>query len=342
MQANNSLAPNKKMGFSTIINAPNTRAMIEKSIHNPEDVAAFVSTLISVVNATPKLRDCDAGSIISAGLRGEISMGLSVALGEYSIVPYGNTAQFQIGANGLKRLCIRSKQYSKIGFYDVREGEMIGRDPITREPIFKWKEDDERESLPIIGYYGYYQLNEDNNNFFQCIYWTREKVLRHADRYSKAFNYNTYQKLINGELSADEARKLQNGSPWYGLPTSEAHTKMCLKTIAKQLLNDGLAPKEVRRAINIDNTEETSGEPVTYGDDAVAPIQSTATVEETIEKEVPVEVNAETGEVIDAKIVEEVAEAPKPKRGRPPKKAAEPTEPQSAEQSTLDDFFDGE
>ena len=334
MNANNGIV-NKKMGFSTIINAPSSRAMIDKSINDPTAAAAFVSTLISVVNATPKLRDCDAGSIISAGLRGEIAMGLSLALGEYSIVPYGNKAQFQIGANGLKRLCIRSKQYNRIGFFDVREGEMIGRDPRTREPQFKWKEDDEREKLPIIGYYGFYELNEENNLFFQSIYWTRDKVLRHADRYSKAFSYDKYQKLINGELSADEVARLQGGSPWYGYPDSEPHMKMCLKTIAKQLLTDGLAPKEVRQAINVDNAEERSGEPVTYGDE----IQTNA-----------IEADAETGEVIEVEAAEPVTEpvaeeapveADKPKRGRPRKTAVE--EEVVAEvvetQSELDDFF---
>lgn len=345
MQPNNSLTSGGRQGFSTIINAPNTRAMIDRSIGDPTAAAAFVSTLISVVNTTPKLKECDAGSIISAGLRGEIAMSLSLALGEYSIVPYGRTAQFQIGANGLKRLCIRSKQYSKIGFYDVREGEMVGRDPMTREPLFQWKEDEERESLPIIGYYGFYKLNEQNNDFFQCIYWSREKVLRHADRYSKAFSYDTYQKMLNGELSAEETNKLQNGSPWYGLPNSEAHTKMCLKTIAKQLLNDGLAPKEVRMAIQTDNFEERTGEPVIYeGDSPVIP------AEEPTAETAPVDMA--TGEVIDVEpvAVEEVAVSKsettaepqadnKPKRGRPRKEVIDEILEEAVEQDTLDEFF---
>lgn len=355
MQANNSITGRGKVGFSTVINAPSTRAMIDKSISDPSAAAAFVSTLISVVNATPKLKDCDAGSIISAGLRGEIAMGLSVALGEYSIVPYGNRAQFQIGANGLKRMCIRSKQYSAIGFFDVREGEMVGRDARTRTPIIQWKEDEARENLPIVGYYGFYQLNEENNNFFQCIYWTREKVLRHADRYSKAFSYEKYQKLLNGELSVEEVAKLQSGSPWYGLPTSEAHTKMCLKTIAKQLLNDGLAPKEVRSAINVDNAEETSGEPVIYKDGETASTISAAV--ENIDVDADGVISETTNTIIDAEVIETTSdnvpdtviaeEPPKAKRGRPrkvvennePTPVAEAVEPVKVQDSIIDDFF---
>ena len=284
----NAQMQNKPRGFSSIITMPSNKTMIEKCIGDPARAASFISTLISVVNSNKQLRECRPETIISAALRGEIGMGLSLTLGEYGIVPYGDNATFQLQAKGLQRLAIRSGAYSAIDFFDVREGEYEGRDPRTREPKFNWIEDeDEREKLPIVGYYGFYKLNAEHNGFFRCIYWTHNQILKHADKYSKAFSLKKYNAMISGEMSADEAKRLQSGSPWYAAPDEMAHQKMCIKTIAKQLLGDGLAPKEIIQAIAKDNAQEGSESPVIYGDgfDTFA---------------APTTVDESTGEIIEA------------------------------------------
>ena len=284
----NAQMQNKPRGFSSIITMPSNKTMIEKCIGDPARAASFISTLISVVNSNKQLRKCRPETIISAALRGEIGMSLSLALGEYGIVPYGDIATFQLQAKGLQRLAIRSGAYSAIDFFDVREGEYEGRDPRTREPKFNWIEDeDEREKLPIVGYYGFYKLNAEHNGFFRCIYWTHNQILKHADKYSKAFSLKKYNAMISGELSSDEVKELQSGSPWYAAPDEMAHQKMCIKTIAKQLLGDGLAPKEIIQAIAKDNAQEGSESPVIYGDgfDTFA---------------APTTVDESTGEIIEA------------------------------------------
>ena len=284
----NAQMQNKPRGFSSIITMPSNKTMIEKCIGDPARAASFISTLISVVNSNNQLQKCRPETIISAALRGEIGMSLSLALGEYGIVPYGDIATFQLQAKGLQRLAIRSGAYSAIDFFDVREGEYEGRDPRTREPKFNWIEDeDEREKLPIVGYYGFYKLNAEHNGFFRCIYWTHNQILKHADKYSKAFSLKKYNALLSGEMSADEAKRLQSGSPWYAAPDEMAHQKMCIKTIAKQLLGDGLAPKEIIQAIAKDNAQEGSESPVIYGDsfDTFA---------------APTTVDESTGEIIEA------------------------------------------
>lgn len=284
----NAQMQNKPRGFSSIITMPSNKTMIEKCIGDPARAASFISTLISVVNSNNQLQKCRPETIISAALRGEIGMSLSLALGEYGVIPYGDIATFQLQAKGLQRLAIRSGAYSAIDFFDVREGEYEGRDPRTREPKFNWIEDeDEREKLPIVGYYGFYKLNAEHNGFFRCIYWTHNQILKHADKYSKAFSLKKYNAMISGELSSDEVKKLQSGSPWYAAPDEMAHQKMCIKTIAKQLLGDGLAPKEIIQAIAKDNAQEGSESPVIYGDgfDTFA---------------APTTVDESTGEIIEA------------------------------------------
>lgn len=336
MKASNSFAPAKTQnqgGFSSIINAPSTRQMIDKSVGDPARAAELVSTLISTVNASDALRSCDPGSIISAALRGEIGMGLSLAMGQYSIVPYGSKATFQIGAKGLKQMAVRSGKYSAMGFFDVREGEYKGRNPLTREPKFEWIEDEEqRLALPIIGYYGFYKLNEENNNFFQCIYWSHEQIIRHADRYSQAFSKEKYDQLLSGQLSPTDAEKLRRGSPWYDLPDSVPHQKMCMKTIAIQLLNDGMAPLEVQQAINADNLQESSGNTVVYDNDVFTPqvVADAAPVEEQTQEAI-----AAPQQTIDAEEVQRRVE-PVKAAGRGTRAA---TSEKSATTSVMDSFF---
>ena len=259
IKANNQITARQgtaqKKGFSAIINGEEARKMIERNISDPQRTAAFISTLVSVVNATPKLKECEPGSIISAALRGEIGMGLSVVLGEYSIVPYvgknGAIAQFQLGANGLKQICVRTGAYRRIKFRPIREGAFGGYDEFG-DPVILWEKNNDAEK-PIIGYYGAYELR---NGFGQSLYWTHDECLHHANRYAPAFSLDTYNDLLSGKITGWEAKKLRGGSPWYAAPDELPHIKMCLKTVAKQLLSDGLAPKEVLAAIHYDDEEE--------------------------------------------------------------------------------------
>lgn len=265
--------------FTTFINGQAIKNLLSQSLGGPQAAAQVTSTLISQVSANPKLQQCQPMTILAAALRGEVGMGLSLVLGDYAIIPYKDQASFQLQVNGLKRLCLNSKAYAKIDCFDVREGEFKGRDRVTREPIIEWiEDDDEREQLPIVGYYAFYKLNDQYNGFTSTIYWTRDKILRHADRYSKAFSMDKYNALMDGKITGWDAEKLRNGSPWYGQPDEEAHMKMCKKTVLKQLLSDGFAPKSttIQQMIEADNAEERDDAPVIYGDQFDAMAQEAA------------------------------------------------------------------
>lgn len=269
--------------FTTFINGGAIKNLLTQSLGGPQQAAQLTSTLIAVVQANEKLQKAPPMQILAGALRGEIGMGLSLILGDYSIIPYENrrdgtvTAQFQLQVNGIKRMCIASGAYEKINCYDVREGEFHGYDPDTWEPIVERNPDDEaREQLPIIGYYAFYRLSKSFNGFTSKIYWPYEKILKHADRYSKAFDLEIWKAIQNGAESGTDkwgktwyADRKREGSPWYGNPKEESHMKMCRKTVLKQLLSDGFAPKStiIQTAIAADNAEEADGEPVTYADE---------------------------------------------------------------------------
>lgn len=321
-QANNHIVQTKTQpGFTATISGAAVQKMINTALHDPRRAASFTSTLISLVNSNKKLQECEPASIISAALRGE-AMNLSLALNQYSVVPYGKSANFQLSYKGLAQLATRSGQYHDFGVCDVRAGEYAGKDPLTRRPSFNWiDDDDEREKLPIIGYYGYYELQ---NGFFKGVYWTHDKILSHANRYSKAFDKDRYERLIMGKLNKDDiksvtrqwdrtapsqeeaAARIREGSPWYDDPDSEAHMKMCRKTVLIQMLGDGTAPLslEMSKAIKEDQLVEQGGEFISDDDPRV--VANVIKRMDKLAKDMNPPVDVETGEIVDSRAVIDV------------------------------------
>lgn len=247
------MAQAKKPTFSMAITAPNTQQMISRALKNDKMAARFTSTLIGAVSASEALKACDPGTIIAAGLRGE-GMGLIYGHGYY-IVPYNNVATYLMSYKGYIQLAMSTGYYADIDCVEVREGELEGRSRRTGKPVInlaKYDTDEERESHKVIGYYAYFELKDGT---FRYEYWSMDKLLKHADRYSPAFKLDKYNALINGELDAKEQSKLLNGTPWYDV--NGGQDKMCRKTMMRQLLNSGYAPlsNEVRSYFNEDSDD---------------------------------------------------------------------------------------
>lgn len=259
----------KKTTFSMAITAPGTQQMITRALKDDRMAARFTSTLIGAVSASDALKKCDPGTIIAAGLRGE-GMGLIYGHGYY-IVPYDTVAQFSMGYKGYCQLAMSTGYYADIDCIEVREGELEGRSRRTGKPtinLAKYDTDEERESHKIIGYYAYYELKD---GAFRYEYWSMDKLLRHADRYSPAFKLDKYNAMIAGELSADEQKKLLRGTPWYDVGGGQ--DKMCRKTMLRQLLNSGYAPlsNEVRSYFNEDSDDGVIPDVAMGGQEPVVP-----------------------------------------------------------------------
>ena len=227
MEVKNSLVGtdgNQKLSFSEAINLPSYKRLIANALRDEGRATRFVTTVVSAVSATPALQKCEVPSIISSALQGEaLNLSPSPSLGEYAIVPYGEKwdaqlqdfktykAKFQIMTNGICQLAMRSGQYEDLDAMEIREGEYKGKDKRTGKPVIEFiEDDDERESKAIIGYYAYFKLL---NGFFKSIYLPKAKVIEHAKRFSKAFNYEVYLKVQNGEeLSWKETKSAE--TPW--------------------------------------------------------------------------------------------------------------------------------
>lgn len=193
MAVNNSLSTAKKEtpGLTAYLTQDAVRAQIEKVVGG-KDGTRFITSIVSAVNTNPALQKCSSPSILSAALLGEsLKLSPSPQLGQYYLVPYedrknGRTvAQFQLGYKGYIQLAIRSGQYKKLNVLALKAGELIRYDALNEEIEVHLMEDEEaRETAETTGYYAMFEYT---NGFRKAIYWSKAKMQRHAETYSKGY-----------------------------------------------------------------------------------------------------------------------------------------------------------
>ena len=172
----------EKAKFSVAIKSDGYQKLINDTLGDKEVARKFVAEISSVVSNNAMLQNCDAASILSAGLLAQsLNMPLAPALGFCYIVPYGNKAQFQLGYKALVQMSMRSGQFQRLGVREVHQGEYVGQDEFG-DDLFQFSHD--FDTNEIIGYYAYFQLT---NGFKKTMYWTTEQVRNHANKYSKSF-----------------------------------------------------------------------------------------------------------------------------------------------------------
>lgn len=239
---------NQKPKFSVAIQSDAYKRLINSTLGDPDRAQRFVAAISSAVATNPALQECDAGSILSAALLGEsLNLSPSPQLANYYLVPYENKkrgvkeAQFQLGWKGLYQLAIRSGQYKSINVLPIKEGELISYDPLNEEIEVNIITDDTvRENATTIGYYASFTYL---NGFKKILYWSKEKMLSHAQKYSKAFSLDAYKKLQAGQIPEKDMWKYS--SPWYSMTDD-----MGCKTVLKQLLSKyGVLSIEMQDAV---------------------------------------------------------------------------------------------
>lgn len=181
----------KKMGIAGYLAQEAVRQNVTNVV-GQKDAQAFISSIVSAVQSNPQLAECTNASLLSAALLGHsLNLPPSPQLGKMYILPFKNVkagvteAQFMLSYKGYLELAMRSGQYKKIHVTDIREGELKSYDPIEDEYTFEPITDiAKRNETPIIGYYGYFILN---NGFKKSIYWSKEKLEAHAKKYSASY-----------------------------------------------------------------------------------------------------------------------------------------------------------
>ena len=369
--ANNSIAPRNQGGGRVIdpagmkptqfFTSLAVRRLLEDTFSGNKQKAAIVtSTMLSIVGSSRELQNCDPMEIFANVLRYEVLMGLSWPR-DYAVISYGGRPQFQMQYQGVCTMALATNAYADADCFEVREGEFKGYDPRKRQPIFEWiADEEERQKRRVAGYYAWAELKDGR---FKSKYMTRNEILRHADRYSKAFKngggLDAYRKMeASGNWPTGK-------SPWFGPADDLAHVKMCKKTVIMQLFKDPMLPRSngvMINAIEADEIQDRTGETTTYADefDRLAREAALSAAKETPVAQIeapPTSITFQTENaahgVVEAEkpIPEPVpaqtdAPAAEPKRrGRQARKTEEPAAPHPApapvpEQPTMMDFPD--
>ncbi|MBO3326446.1 recombinase RecT [Clostridium perfringens] len=148
-----------------------------------EKAPQYMSSIVNLVNSDTNLQKCDGMSVIaSCMVAATMDLPVDKNLGYAWVVPYGNRAQFQMGYKGYIQLALRTGQYKAINVVEIREGELVSWNPLTEEIEVDFSK---RESDAVIGYAGYFKLI---NGFEKTVFWTKEEVNNHANKFSKTIN----------------------------------------------------------------------------------------------------------------------------------------------------------
>ena len=247
----NSLAQKAKPKFSVAIQSDAYKNLINNTLNDPKRASRFIANITSAVSVNPTLQECDAATILSAGLLGEaLNLSPSPQLGQFYMVPYEDkrrnckVAQFQLGYKGYIQLAIRSGQYRKINVLPIKEGELVSWDPMTEEIEVNIIDDDEvRDKTPTMGYYAMFEYV---NGFRKAIYWSYAKMLNHADQYSKAFSKKTYEDIKAGKIPQNEMWKYS--SFYY-----KDFDQMACKNMLRQLISKwGIMSIDMQKALEYD------------------------------------------------------------------------------------------
>lgn len=260
MEVKNSLVnKEQKQTFSAFLATDAMKKKINEMVGG-KDGQQFVTAIISAVSTNPQLAECENSSIVSAALLGQaLKLSPSPQLGQYYIVPFNNSdrgckvAQFQLGYKGYIQLAIRSGQYKKINVLAIKEGELIEYDQLNEEIKVNLIEDEElREQAKTIGYYAMFEYL---NGFRKTLYWSKNKMLAHADKYSKAFSVNaTKGKYPKVSFEDFEAGKVAEEDMWkYSSFWYKDFDGMAYKTMLRQLISKwGIMSVDMQTAMEKD------------------------------------------------------------------------------------------
>lgn len=253
----------QKPRFSVAITTPAYQKLISDTIRDPQRASQFIAAITSAVAVNQDLQECEASTVIAGALLGEsLRLTPSPQLGQYYLVPFnqkekkdrdGNIIQhectkatFVLGYKGYIQLAIRSGQYKRMVVKELKEGELVRYDPLDEEIQVVMIDDfDRREAAPTIGYYAMFEYL---NGFRKSIYWSKEKMLSHADRYSSAFSRKAYEDIQAGKIPDREMWKYS--SFWY-----KDFDGMACKTMLRQLISKwGVMSIEMQQAFEKDTT----------------------------------------------------------------------------------------
>ncbi len=207
--------------FSSIIKMPNVQEQFKNLLK--ERASQFLASVLNVVNASPQLSNIaqnNSTSILKAASQAAaLDLPVDKNLGYAWIIPYGSEAQFQMGWKGFVQLCLRTGIYKVMSLAYVVNCRKWN--PLTEELDADY--DERLNAKEPVGFAFHFSTV---NGFQKTAYMTREALINHGKRFSKAFNNGPWQTDTNA---------------------------MCAKTLVKMTLSKwGYMSIEMQRAFKVD------------------------------------------------------------------------------------------
>lgn len=205
----------------SLLSQQNVKVKFEEILK--DRAAGFTANLAVMVNNSAALSKCDPMTVISAAVvAASLDLPIDPNLGFAAVVPYKDKAAFQIMVKGLVQLAMRTGQYKTLNVAEIYEGWLKSENPVTGEIEFDFTA---KKSDKIVGYAAYFKLI---NGFEKTVYWSAEKVEKHAKQYSQSYRSG------------------------YGM-WKDDFPKMALKTVLKALLSKwGILSVEMQKAVKFD------------------------------------------------------------------------------------------
>lgn len=299
----------QKQKFSVAITTDTYKTLINNTLGDPERSRRFIAAITSAVAVNPDLQECTPGTILAGALLGEsLNLSPSPQLGQYYLVPFKKTlkgsdgktlyilnekgehvldekgkwkaqtvtnATFVMGYKGYIQMAIRTNQYKDLDVLEIRDGEYLGRDPDTGKPRFRFIESDEdRCNRKVVGYLAYFEML---NGFKKTLFWSKSKMLNHADKYSPAFSAQMMLKIEKGEVPQDQLWKYS--SYWY-----TDFDGMAKKTMLRQLLDKwGVMSADMQQAFVNDSSVIRINEDGSFTGENADTVPDEIIVDETVQ-----------------------------------------------------------
>ena len=230
-----------------LMDSPTIKKRFEEVLN--EKAPQYMSSIVNLVNSDTNLQKCEGMSVIaSCMVAATMDLPVDKNLGYAWVVPYGSRAQFQMGYKGYIQSALRTGQYKAINVVEIREGELVSWNPLTEEIEVDFSK---RESDAVIGYAGYFKLI---NGFEKTVFWTKEEVNNHANKFSKTVNSKNSVWKSNFDAMAKKT-VLRNLLSKWGILSIEMQKAY---TADENLINKGLMDDIENVQANIDDIQETN------------------------------------------------------------------------------------
>ena len=233
--------------LKSVLNAQSVQDQFKNALK--EGAALFTTSIIDLYNTDSNLQKCQPQEVVIECLKAAtLKLPINKNLGFAYVIPYDKSIklpnggwgkethpQFQLGYRGYIQLAMRAGCYKYINSGIIYEGMTVDEDILTGAISIKGSP----QSEEVIGYFAYMEMS---NGFKKPLYWSKERVLNHAKKYSKSW--------------IAKEKKFNEKSAW-----ATNFDEMSLKTLIRYLLSHyGIMSVEMIGAFTSDNADERSPE----------------------------------------------------------------------------------